>query len=125
MNSQQVAGFPFGYTDLTRAWVNFGLPLHNIGVLFEAHRKNAAALTSANQVVFNGLKTLAQHHADFFNATIDDYRKLTSDVLAGRSKDEGATNHADTAQHVYLSSVGHVRELSAIAVKPMSLQLRS
>jgi phasin family protein len=117
MNSLQVAGFPFAYTGLTKAWVNFGLPLHNIGALFEAHRKNAAALTSANQVVFDGLKTLAQHQADFVKATMGDYRKLTSDVLAGRSKEEGATNQADTAQHVYLSSVGHVRELSAIAVK--------
>ena len=117
MNSLQVAGFPFAYTDPTKAWVNFGLPLHNIGALFEAHRKNAAALTSASQIVFDGLKTLAQHQADFVTATMGDYRKLTSDALAGRSKEEGATNQTGTAQHVYLSSVGHVRELSAIAVK--------
>ena len=90
MNSLQVAGFPFTYTGLTKAWVNFGLPLHNIGALFEAHRKNAAALTSANQVVFDGLKALAQHQADFVKATMVDYRKLASDVLAGRSKEEGA-----------------------------------
>jgi phasin family protein len=117
MNSLQVAGFPFAYTDLTKAWVNFGLPLHNIGALFEAQRRNAAALTSANQIVFDGLKTLAQHQADFVKATMGDYRKLTSDALAGGSTEERATNQADTARHVYLSSVGHVRELSAIAVK--------
>ena len=117
MNSLQVAGFPFAYTDLTRAWVDFGLPLRNIGTLFEAHRKNAAALTSANQVVFDGMKTLAQHQSDFLRATMGDYRKLTSNVLAGRSNEEGATNPADTARHVYLSTVGHVRELSDIVVK--------
>jgi phasin family protein len=117
MNSLQVAGFPFAYTDLTKAWVNFGLPLHNIGALFEAQRKNATALFSVNRVVFDGLKTLAQHQADFVKATMGDYRKVTSDVLAGRSTEERATNQADTARHVYLSSVGHVRELSAIAVK--------
>ena len=114
MNSLQVAVFPFAYP---KAWLNFGLPLHNIGALFEVHRKNAAALTSANQVVFDGLKTLAQHQADFVKATMGDYRKLTGDVLASRSKEEGATNRVDTARHVYLSSVGHVRELSDIAVK--------
>ena len=117
MNSLQVAGFPFAYTDLTKAWVDFGLPLRNIGALFEAHRKNAAALTSANQVVVDGLKTLVQHQSDFVKATMGDYRKLTSDVPAGRSNEEGATNQADTARHVYLSSVGHVRELSDIVVK--------
>ncbi len=116
MNSLQVAGFPFAYIDLTKAWVNFGLPLRNIGALFEAHRKNAAALTSANQVVFDGLKTLAQHQSDFVKATMGDYSKLTSDALAGRSKEDRATQ-ADTARHVYLSSIGHVRELSDIVVK--------
>ena len=117
MNSLQVAAFPFAYTDLSKAWVNFGLPLRNIGALFEAQRKNAAALTSANQVVFDGLKTLAQYQADFVKATMGDYRKLTSDVLASRTIEEGAAKQADANRRVYLSSVGHVRELSAIAVK--------
>jgi phasin family protein len=117
MNSLQAAGFPFANTDLTKVWVNFELPSLSIGALLEAHRKNAAALTSANQVVFDGLKTLAQRQGDLFKTTVDDYSKVNSDVLAGASFEERVAKQADAAQHTYVSSVAHFRELADTAVK--------
>jgi phasin family protein len=115
MNSFQAAGFPFANADLTTAWVK--LPSLNIEALLEVHRKNAAALTNANQVVVDGLKTLAQRQGDLFKATVDDYSKVTNDVLAGASFEERATKQADAARHIYVSSVDRFRELSDIAVK--------
>jgi phasin family protein len=109
MNSFHVAGFPFATTGL--------LPALNIEALLELQRKNAAALTSANKAVFDGLKTLAQRQADLFKTTLDDCSKATSDVLGGTSFEERATKQADTARHMYVSTVGHLRELSDIAVK--------
>ena len=117
MNSLQAAGFPFANTDLTKAWVNFNLPSLDIGALLETHRKNAAALTSANQVVFDGLKTLAQRQGDLFKTTVDDYSKVTSAVLAGASFEDRATKQADATRHIYVSTVDRFRELSDIAVK--------
>jgi phasin family protein len=113
MNSLQAAGFPFAYTDLTKAWVNFELPFLPTSALSEAHRKNAAALTNASQVVVECLQTLAQRQAQLFKSTIDDYSKVTRDVLAGTSFEERVTNQADISRHF----VGHLRELSDIAVK--------
>jgi phasin family protein len=117
MNSLQAADFPFANTDLTKAWVNFKLPSLDIGALLETHRKNAAALTSANQVVFDGLKTLAQRQGDLFKTTVDDYSKVTSAVLAGASFEDRATKQADATRHIYVSTVDRFRELSDIAVK--------
>jgi phasin family protein len=117
MNSFQAASFPFANADLTKAWINFKLPSLNIEALLEAHRKNAAALTDANQVAFDGLKTLAKHQGDLFKTTVDDYSKVTSDVLVATSFEERATKQADAARHVYLSTVARFRELSDIVVK--------
>jgi phasin family protein len=117
MNSLQAADFPFANTDLTKAWVDFKLPSLDIGALLEAHRKNAAALTNANQVVFDGLKTLAQRQGDLFKTTVDDYSKVTSAVLAGASFEDRATKQADATRHIYVSTVDRFRELSDIAVK--------
>ena len=103
MNSLQVAGFPFAYTDLTKAWVNFDLPFLPFAGLREAHRKNAAALTSASQVIIDCLQTLAQRQAQLFKSTIDDYSKVA----------RGVANQADSSRQV----VDHLRELSDIAVK--------
>lgn len=113
MNSLKAAGFPFAYTDLTKAWVNFELPFLPTSALREAHRKNAAALTNASQVVMECLQTLAQRQAQLFKSTIDDYSKVTRDVLAGTSFEERVTNQAEISRHV----VGHLRELSDITVK--------
>ena len=103
MNSLQVAGFPFAYTDLTKAWVNFDLPFLPFAGLREAHRKNAAALTCAGQVIIDCLQTLAQRQAQLFKSTIDDYSKVA----------RGGANQADSSQQV----ADHLRELSAITVQ--------
>jgi phasin family protein len=113
MNSMKAAGFPFASTDPTKAWVNFESPFLPMSALREAHRKNAAALTSASQVVIECLQTLAQRQAQLIKSTIDDYSKVTGDVLAGTAFEESVTNQADISRHV----VGHLRELSDIAVK--------
>jgi phasin family protein len=117
MNSFQAAGFPFVNEDLTRAWSNLKLPPLKIGELFEVHRKNASALTDANQVVFDGLTTLAQRQGELFKTTVNNCSKATYDVLAGASFTERATKQVDAAQHIYVSSVACLRELSDIAVK--------
>jgi phasin family protein len=113
MNLLQAAGFPFANTDLTKAWVDSRLP----SALLEAHHKNAAALINANQVVFDGLKTLAQRERDLFESTVADYSKVTNDALALVSFEEKASKQADAARHIYESSVARFRELSDIAVK--------
>jgi phasin family protein len=113
MNLLQAAGFPFANTDLTKAWVASRLA----SALLEAHHKNAAALINANQVVFDGLKTLAQRERDLFESTVADYCKVTNDALALVSFEEKASKQADAARHIYESSVARFRELSDIAVK--------
>jgi hypothetical protein len=117
MNSLQAASFPFARTDLTKAWSIPKFPPFNIQALLEAHRKNAVALIKANQVVVDGLKTLAQRERDLFKSTVDDYAKVTRDVLAGASVEERATKQADGARHIYASSVAGLLELSDSVVK--------
>jgi phasin family protein len=117
MNALQTARFPFANTDMTKAWSIFRFPSINFEALFEAHRKNAAALTRASQVVFDGLKTLAQCERNLFKSTIDDYTKATSDFLASASIEERATKQADAARQIFVSNVVRCRELSDIAVK--------
>ena len=103
MNSLKVASFPFAYTDPTKAWVNFESPFLPMSAFREAHTKNAAALTSASQVVVECLQTLAQRQAELIKSTIDGYSKVAGDVLAGTAFEERVTNQADISRHV----VGH------------------
>lgn len=116
MNLLTLGVLPSAFTDLTKAWTNFGLSFPNIEALREAQHKNAATLTSINQAIFEGLKTAAQLQTEFFQSAIDDYRKVTEDVLASSSFQERAAKQADINGRVCLSSLGHVREMSDVAV---------
>ena len=117
MNSFQAVGFPFANTDLTKAWSIPTFPTLNVEALLDGHRKNVVAMTKANQIVFDGLKTLAQRERDVFKSTVDDYTTVSSDVLTGTSVQERATKQVDGAGHIYASSVARFLELSDIAVK--------
>jgi hypothetical protein len=117
MNSLQAFGFPFANTDLTKAWSIPTFPILNVESLLEGHRQNVIAFTKANQVVFDGLKRLAQRERDVFKFTVDDYTKVTSDVLTGTSVEERATKQVDGAGHIYASGVARFLELSDIAVQ--------
>jgi phasin family protein len=118
MNSfQATASFPFANADPTKAWAYFTLPSLRVEALLETHRKNAAALTEANQVAFKGLTTLAQRQGDLLKTTVDEYGKFVSDVLAAASFEEKATMQADAARYVYDSTVNRSRELCDIATK--------
>lgn len=117
MNSFQAAGFPFVNTDLSRMWSHLKLPSIKIEELFEVHRKNASALTSVNQVVFDGLTTLAQRQSELIKATVNDCSKVTYEVLRGASLAEKATKQADAARDICVSSVAGLQELSGIVLK--------
>lgn len=117
MNSFQAAGFSFANPDLAKAWTSFRLPSLGIDALLQVHRNNAAALTNAGQVMFDGLKTLAQHQGESFKITVDHYGRLTSGVAAGASFEERTARQVDAARHLCVSSVVRFQELSDIAVK--------
>lgn len=107
MSSLQAANFPF----------DFKVPSLNVEAMLETHRKNAAALTTANQVAFDGLKALAERQGELIKTTVDDYSKVASDVLAAASFEERATKQADAVRQIYASTVARFRELSDIALK--------
>jgi phasin family protein len=118
MNSfQAAASFPFVNADPNKAWTYFTLPTLGVEALLETQRKNAAALTEANQVAFKGLTTLAQRQGDLLKTTFDEYGKIVSDVLAAASFEDKATKQADAARYVYDSTVNSSRELCDIVTK--------
>jgi phasin family protein len=108
---QAAAGLPFASARHFRF-----VPL-SLDTLFEAYRKNLAALSSANQAAFDGITTMIQRQSILFNAAADDYSRGVNDVLAAASLEEKARRQADTARHAYESTFARFGELYEIATK--------
>jgi hypothetical protein len=108
-------GLTFADTGTTKAWAK--LPSLDPGALLDAHVKNVAAFTKANQVLVEGLKTMTLRECDLFKSTVDDCTHATSEILTGTSVHEKATKQVDGAGRIYASGVACLIELSDIAVK--------
>jgi hypothetical protein len=117
MNSFQAVGWPFANTEFTKVWSIPKFPMFNIEALLEVHRKNVAAWTQANRVVFEGLTTFAQRERVLLQTTVDDYASVTRDLLNGASVKERATKQVEGAGRIYASRVAHFVDLSNVAVK--------
>ena len=83
MNSRQSVGWPLANTHRTKVWSIPKFPMFNIETLLELQRKNAAAWTQANRVLFEGLATFAQRERDLLQSTVDDYRMRGSSICPG------------------------------------------
>jgi phasin family protein len=111
---QTTPGFPFA---VPKGWAPFALPRADIEVLFEAYRKNAVAVTSANQIALEGLQSLAQRQGELLSSTVDHCSTVAKEVLAAPSFAERATRQADATGEVYRSAVARFIELYDIATR--------
>ncbi|MGE3744089.1 MAG: phasin family protein, partial [Geminicoccaceae bacterium] len=109
---QATPAFPFASPELARSWMDPKLPSLTLAAMIEAQHKNAAALGSANQAAFDGLRTLLQRQGFLMTASVDTCTRVTGDLLAARSFEEGATRQVDAARDAYTSIVARIRELS-------------
>jgi phasin family protein len=114
---QAAAGFPFADPDPSRAWAYLRLLSFRIETLLEAQRRNAAALTRANQAALDGIATMVLRQGELLNTTVETYRQVVRDALAAASFDEKARRQAEAARHLYDSTIDRCRELSDIATK--------
>jgi phasin family protein len=117
MSPLQSASFPFAPADLTRAWSDFKLPSFGVEAFLEAHRKNAVAWATANQVAFDGLQALAQRQGDLIRSAVDGCGKAAGDVLAAATLEEKTAKQADAARDIYVSAVTGFADLSDIAAR--------
>ena len=118
MSSLQAApGFPFAVLAPARSWTGLEFPSLALATLIEAQHKNAAALSTANQVALDGLKTLLQHQGLMLSATVDTCTRAATDLMVAGSFETRATKQADANRDTLLSIVARVRELSDVVIE--------
>lgn len=117
MTTAQAFKFPFADVDFTKAMGEFKMPTVNVEALTEAHRKNLAAVTAANQTAFDAFKAAAQRQGDMIKAAVEEFSKITSEVMSAATFEEKATKQADAAKKVYETAIANIRELSDMVSK--------
>ena len=109
--------------DPAAGFAPFALPTVDVDALIAAQRRNVEALTEANQVAADGVKSFATRQTDIVRGVFDDYAKAMNALMGVGDPQTGAVKQAELAKASFDKSVDSVRELAEIAAKTQAKTL--
>ena len=110
-------GNPFANFDFTKMMSEFKMPGVDLEALTEAQRKNAEAVTKANQVAFEGMQRLAQRQTQIVTEAMEEAARAAQALAGGESPDKKAAAQAELAQKALEKALVDVRELSEMMAR--------
>jgi phasin family protein len=93
----------------------FAMPNVDVDAVMAAQRRNVEALTTANQIAADGVKTFAALQSDILRRTMDGYAAAVTGMMSAGDPKTGAVKQAAFAKDSFEKSVDDARELAAIA----------
>ena len=109
--------------DPTAAFAPFALPTVDMDALIAAQRRNVEALTAANTVAADGVKSFTTRQTEIVRSVIDDCAKAVNALMGVSDPQAGAAKQAELAKASFDKSVDSVRELAEIATKTQATTL--
>ena len=103
--------------DPAAAFAPFALPTVDVDALITAQRRNVEALTAANQIAADGVKSFTTRQTEIVRGVFDDYAKAVNALVGVSDPQTGAVKQAELAKASFEKSVDSVRELAEIATK--------
>jgi phasin family protein len=94
-----------------------GFPGFDAGAIAESQRKNLEALTQANQLAVEGMRTLVQRHTEIIQQAFKEASARAREwAQPGPSRDR-FVKHAETAKQVFEEGWANARELNELTAK--------
>ena len=106
------ADFNRWVSDFSKSFTNGKTPSVDLETLFAAQRKNFEALSSANQLAFDGIKTVAQRQAEVAREAVEEFSKLAKELSAPASAEEKLVKQAEIAKAAFEQALSTMREMS-------------
>ncbi len=109
--------------DPAAAFAPFALPTVDVDALIAAQRRNVEALTAANQIAADGVKSFTTRQTEIVRGVFDDDAKAVNALMGVSDPQTGAVKQAELAKASFEKSVDNVRELAEIASKTQATTL--
>lgn len=108
---------PFLDMDIGKALAAFSLPGLDIGSLIAAHRKNLEAWRQANELVLEGLQTLAQRQLELIRLAVEEAPAAMSGWMQPGAPQEQVAQQVDLAKQAFEKALVQARELAELVGK--------
>ena len=116
--SQLYADYNRYFGDFSKLWQNG--KAFDVEGFVASQRKNVEALTTANQVAFEGVQALVRRQAEIVRENVEELTKITRELTAAGSPEDKLAKQTQLAKEAFENALGHVRELTGLVQKSSS-----
>jgi phasin family protein len=109
--------------DPAAAFAPFAGATVDVDALIATQRRNVEALTAANQVAADGVKSFTTRQTEIVRGVFDDYAKAMNALIGVSDPQTGAVKQAELVKASFEKSVDSVRELAEIATETQTKTL--
>ncbi len=127
MAEQKNPFFPFANFDLSafdaskfdyaKMMQDLKVPGVDMDALVSAQRKNIEALTTANQMVAQGMQSVAKRQAEIMAQAMAEVSKIGQELATAGSPQDMTAKQAELAKSAFEKAVANMRELAEMIVK--------
>jgi phasin family protein len=97
--------------DFGKYFTNGKAPSFDFDAIFALQRKNVEALTTANQLAFDGVKAVAQRQAEIARKAFEEFGKVTKELTTAGTPEDKFAKQADLAKTAFEEALVNLREL--------------
>ncbi|MSO76278.1 MAG: phasin family protein [Alphaproteobacteria bacterium] len=92
-------------------------PQVDMDAMMVSQRKNAEALTAANQCTLEGISTLMQRQSEIAKTMVESYSNAMRELMGAGSAEEKASRQVEFVKQAYEAAFQNLRELGDLATK--------
>lgn len=105
------------YGDLLRMWSEVKAPSFDMSNVADSCRRNVEAVSTANQVLAEGLQNASRRQAELTRNHIETVLRATKDLFGNGSPEINTKKHMELARSLFESSINNAREVSELVAK--------
>ncbi len=108
---------PFDFADPAKMFSDLKVPGVDWQELMASQQKNLAALTKANQLLFEGAQAVVQRQVEIMQKSIAELNDASQAMLAQGDPQAGAQKRFELAKTSFEAAITNMRELAELAGK--------
>ena len=105
------------FQDYTKMFAEFKAPGVNVNHLFSIQRRNIEALTSANQLIAEGVQAASRRQAELARSNVETVLKTAKEMMVNGSPEINTSKQAELAKQMFESALSNLREVSELMTR--------
>lgn len=106
---------PFDFADVSKMFADFKVPGVDWQELMASQQKNIAALTQANQRLFEGAQAVMQQQSAIMNKAMTELASASQELMKEGDPQTGAQKRFDLAKTSFEAAVSNMQEMAEVA----------